>query len=189
MGFPSSNVTLISRWGWTFPKHRPIAVSAVVNLSHPGRFKTHTNWFEKTLDERGGATRLSPSDAAKTHPLLPLIGHCSFSTFISLVRLRLGSRTAYQMQRRGGLLLNTDTDLLGRKGNQTIGIHVIIFITSVSAAIQKSQTWNKMRLRSQKTLTACCETPRSNRRRSNKATPRRTRATLAVTESLLQTKV
>nr|XP_046247592.1 CTD small phosphatase-like protein 3 [Scatophagus argus] len=43
-----------------------------------------------------------------------------------------------------------------------------------------------MRLRSQKTVTACSETPRSNRRRSSKATPRRTR--LSVSQSPLQTK-
>ncbi|XP_039983748.1 uncharacterized protein ctdspl3 isoform X1 [Xiphias gladius] len=44
-----------------------------------------------------------------------------------------------------------------------------------------------MRLRSQKTVTAFSETPRSNRRRSIKATPRHRR--LSVTESPLQTKV
>ncbi|TMS20550.1 CTD small phosphatase-like protein 2 [Larimichthys crocea] len=43
-----------------------------------------------------------------------------------------------------------------------------------------------MRLRSQKTVTTCPETPRSNRRRSNKATHKRTRP--SVTESPLQTK-
>ncbi|XP_041791536.1 CTD small phosphatase-like protein 3 [Chelmon rostratus] len=43
-----------------------------------------------------------------------------------------------------------------------------------------------MKLRSQKNVTACPETPRSNGRRSNKATPRRTR--LAMTEGPLQTK-
>ncbi|XP_044056468.1 CTD small phosphatase-like protein 2 isoform X2 [Siniperca chuatsi] len=43
-----------------------------------------------------------------------------------------------------------------------------------------------MRLRSQKTVTTCSETPRTNRRQSNKATPRPTR--LSVTESPLQTK-
>lgn len=44
-----------------------------------------------------------------------------------------------------------------------------------------------MRLRSQKTITPCAETPRSKRRPSNKATPRRTR--LTVTESSPQPKV
>ncbi|KAM8745719.1 CTD small phosphatase-like protein 3 [Acanthopagrus schlegelii] len=43
-----------------------------------------------------------------------------------------------------------------------------------------------MRLRSQKTITTCAETPRSKRRPSNKATPRRTR--LTVTESSPQPK-
>lgn len=41
-------MTSVSRWRWSFLKHRPIRVSAAVNLSHPGRFK-HTAWFEKTL--------------------------------------------------------------------------------------------------------------------------------------------
>ncbi|XP_071342134.1 CTD small phosphatase-like protein 3 isoform X2 [Trachinotus anak] len=44
-----------------------------------------------------------------------------------------------------------------------------------------------MRLRSQKTVSSCLETPRSNRRQSIKATPRRRR--LSVAESPLQTKV
>ncbi|KAM7388018.1 hypothetical protein PAMP_024222 [Pampus punctatissimus] len=44
-----------------------------------------------------------------------------------------------------------------------------------------------MRLRSRRTVTALPETPRSNRRPSNKATPKRTR--LSVTESPLQSKV
>ncbi|XP_026199233.1 CTD small phosphatase-like protein 3 [Anabas testudineus] len=43
-----------------------------------------------------------------------------------------------------------------------------------------------MRLRSQKTVTPCSETPRSNRRTINKTTPKRTR--LSVAESPLQTK-
>ncbi|XP_076577607.1 CTD small phosphatase-like protein 3 [Chaetodon auriga] len=43
-----------------------------------------------------------------------------------------------------------------------------------------------MKLRSQRNITACSETPRSNGRRSTKATPRRKR--VDVTEGLLQTK-
>lgn len=46
-----------------------------------------------------------------------------------------------------------------------------------------------MRLRSQKIVTPCSVTPRSNRRSSSKATPRRTRLRLPVTESPVQTKV
>lgn len=47
-----------------------------------------------------------------------------------------------------------------------------------------------MRLRSQRTVAYCPETPRSNRQRSNKATPRPRRVTLpAGTENPLQTKV
>lgn len=46
-----------------------------------------------------------------------------------------------------------------------------------------------MRLRSQKTVTACSETPpRTNRRRPNKDTPRRTRLSASVNESSLQTR-
>lgn len=44
-----------------------------------------------------------------------------------------------------------------------------------------------MRLRSQKNVTSCSETPRADRRRSNKATPRRTRLS-SVSESALPTK-
>lgn len=46
-----------------------------------------------------------------------------------------------------------------------------------------------MRLRSQKTVTPWSETPRRNRRPSNKETPRRGRLSVSVTESPLQTKV
>ncbi|XP_069558453.1 CTD small phosphatase-like protein 3 [Brachyistius frenatus] len=46
-----------------------------------------------------------------------------------------------------------------------------------------------MRLRSQKTLTACSETPTTRRRRSDKATPKRARLSVSVTERPLPHKV
>ena len=48
----SCNVTVCSRWGRISVKHRPIRVSRLVNLSHPGRFK-FTEWFEKTQGRAG----------------------------------------------------------------------------------------------------------------------------------------
>lgn len=64
LGHPC-NVTRVSRWRWSFPKHRPVVVSAVVNLSPPGRFK-HTERFERTRGTSGAELhRLSatePSD-------------------------------------------------------------------------------------------------------------------------------
>lgn len=59
------NVTPLSRWHWSFLKNRPVRVSALVNLSHPGRFK-HTQWFENTQGyaRRAELRRLSATESS-----------------------------------------------------------------------------------------------------------------------------